>query len=372
MSDHVDLIDRLLEEADALGHGPSQVSLLEEAVRLADTHGDVEQGFRARLELTEAATFGGRPDLLLVAFSWCLAQHDRDPDCFEEESLLWQYKWVVDQLPDFPQIGREQIDAMFADMAHRFEQAGSRLHAVYHKRRYVSTRMGDVRAAAAANAKLARTSPDWLSDCPACKLNDDGWYLAFLGKDKQALAKVGPILQGKMECAEVPHITYGWVLLALVRLERWEEAMSYHRKGYRLLAGNSEFLEYTAQHLIFLCLTDNLAKAVKLLETHLPEALEAPSWRKRFEFYLACRFLLERLAERSSRKLRLRLPKAFALHHPKSQYAPAELSAWFGEQLQDLAGRFDARNGNDYFSRRIAGLEDLKQLIRPYPLRAGG
>src|SRR5439155_17014048 len=102
VNDYQDAIDKLTEEAELTGHGPAKIGLLEEAVRLADTHGDTEAGFNIRLTLMEASSFAGRPDLLLVAFSWCLAQHDRDPDLFGDEDLLWKYKWVVNHLPDFP------------------------------------------------------------------------------------------------------------------------------------------------------------------------------------------------------------------------------------------------------------------------------
>jgi hypothetical protein len=90
MSDYLQEIDELLSQARALGYGPSRVSLTEEAVHLADTHGDLEQGFRTRMELMEAGTFGGRQDLLLVAFAWCLAQHDREPHRFDSYALLWR------------------------------------------------------------------------------------------------------------------------------------------------------------------------------------------------------------------------------------------------------------------------------------------
>src|SRR5262249_50353997 len=114
--------------------------------------------------------------------------------------------------------------------------------------------------------------------------------------------------------------------------------------------------------------TGNLAKAVKLLEKHLPAALENPSLAKRFEFYLSCRLLLDMLLSENKKALKLRLPSTFPLYDAKGNYLIGNLSAWFVNQTQDLAKRFDKRNGNTFFSRKIADLEKLKKLATPCPL----
>src|ERR1043165_2002174 len=109
-SDPLTVIDRLLEKSNELKNGPERIDVLEEAVRIADEQGELDAGFRARLELIEAATFGGRPDILLTAFAWCLAEHDRDPDRFDRKDLLWKYMWVVGNIVEFPHITRAQIE----------------------------------------------------------------------------------------------------------------------------------------------------------------------------------------------------------------------------------------------------------------------
>jgi hypothetical protein len=369
MNDYQEAIDKLTEEAEFVGNGAAKIGLLEEAVRLADTHGDTEAGFNVRLTLMDASTFAGRPDLLLVAFSWCLAQHDRDPDLFGDEDLLWKYKWVVNQLSGFPQISRQQIEAMLADMEIRFEEAGSTLHAVYQQKRDVLMDMGDREAAAQANDELARIERDWLSDCKACIADIEVEHRVLDGADEEALEKAAPILRGRLSCAEVPQRTYAKVLLPLLRLGRPDEAMSFHLKGYRLIAGNpGNFITHIALHMEFLALTGNLAKAVKLIEKHLPSALENPSLGKRFDFFLACRLVLDMLLAEDKKALKLRLPSTFPLYESKGRYLISNLIAWFANQTQDLAKRFDRRNGNPFFSQKIADLEELKKLATPCPL----
>ena len=249
-----------------LERGAAKVALVQEAVRLADTHSDVAAGFEARSELITAAMFAGQPDVELVAFSWCLAQCDRDPEQFSEEDLLWKYKWVLDTLPLFPQISRAQIENMLEDMKTRYQRAGSTLHAVYTLRRDVSMYLGDRAQAEAAHTELERTRRDWLSNCAACVADGTVEYLNFLGRHEEALERARPILAGQQRCSEVPHRTYALVLYPLVLQGRLDEAMEYHLTGYKLIARNPKFIGQQAEHLNFLTLTDNLSKAIKLLE----------------------------------------------------------------------------------------------------------
>ena len=73
-------------------------------------------------------------------------------------------------------------------------------------------------------------------------------YLTTLGREGEALAAAAPILEGRHKCAQVPHRTYARVLLPLLRLGRPAEAMSCHRKGYRLIARNPDFVGQVGKH----------------------------------------------------------------------------------------------------------------------------
>lgn len=372
MTDPSREVDDLLAEAAGMEEGPGRVALVQEAVRLADTYDDAELGFETRMELVKSAMSAGQPDVMLIGFSWCLAQCDRDPEKFSEEDLLWEYKWILAEAPLFPQVSRQQIEDMLADMEKRYVRAGSTLHAVHVLRRDVAQDMGDREAAMAAQSVLARTRRDWLSNCPACVADGAVDFQLFLGKPKEALKSAGPILKGQMKCAEVPQRTFALVLLPLLQEGRLEEAMAYHINGYRQIARNPKFISQVGQHLTFLTLTDNLAKGVKLLEKHLPVALTTAGLAWRFRFYLGARLLLLRLTEQGKDSLKLRLPPTLPIHNSTGKYTLAELAGWFDAQLADLAARFDARNGNPSFSQRVAELPALAQQWVPYPLPRRG
>jgi hypothetical protein len=365
--DHTQEVLELVSSAHALEDGRAKVALLEQAVQLADAHQYDELGFEVRMALMQAATFGGAPDVLLVAFAWCLAQLDKNPDRFWAHDLLWQYKWVAENVVIFPHVTRQQIEELLVDMERRYRAAGSGLHPVHQTARKVFLELGDLPAAKKAHARTLKATVGWLSDCAACELDNQIAFYLETGRPAIALRKAEPIISGRLTCAEVPHRTYGRLVLPLLFAGQSEQAAEYLRRGTRLIRTNPSFLWYVAQHLLFLTVTDNLTAAARYLERHIVNGLttHAPSWG--FEFDCAAAFLFDRLAEQR-KPPRIRLPADLALPEGVDQTDPAALRDHFAGAAWELAAAFDARNGNDGFARRLASLADLKKRSLPYPL----
>jgi hypothetical protein len=361
-------IEEFLDQAAGLQHGPTQIGLLEEAVKLADMLADIPLGFRARSRLVEAANFGGAPEKVMVAFSWCLAQLDKNPDHFPLYETLWEYKWVIGCMPSFVRLSRAQIEAAFDDFRSRVERANYGTRPVYKLRASVACKMGNLDDYHKAHALWLKTKRGMFSDCSTCDLSTEVEYLALTGEDEQAIERARPLLEGKARCEEEPHTTLALVLQPLVRLGRLEEAMTYHRKGYRLISRNRSFLQAAAKHLEFLALTDNLAKATKLFEAHLPWALETFDDLDRFQFSMAARFLFDRLQTSGKKTVKLRLPSTFPLFDESGKYGVPDLADWLRTDAADLARRFDARNGNDSFARENEASLALESLVKPFPL----
>jgi hypothetical protein len=353
-------IEELLDEAYGLPPGPSQIALLEEAARLADTHGFDEQGFEIREELIHSCTFSGYPEKSLVAFAWCLARCDRDPEQFLVEDILWKYKWIAGSLSGFPQIPREQIESMIADMKRRYQQAGAGLRPVYRLQCDLALDMGDFEAAREHQRRWEMTQRDWLTDCAACELDATVHYHLLAGDSERAVEEAGPILSGRMRCNEVPHHTLARLLTALMKLGRLHEAAEYHQRGYRLIVGRREFVAYVANHLTYLSLAGKNSRAVAVLERHLPLAMGMNHLSRRFTFYLAAALLLGRLIAKGKTRLPMRLPQQFRPADEKGNHDLATLLEWINDELEDLAERFDRRNGNDYHRRQIAENRELE------------
>ena len=369
MSTHHEDIDRLLDDAKELDDGPAKVALVEEAVNIADTHRDEDAAFRARYDLIQAASFAGQPDVMLVSFAWCLAKYDSDPARFDPDGdihlhLLWRYKWVIGQLPDFPQFGKAQIADMLADMKVRYKAWGSTLHAYHDESESVALTIGDKAAAVEAHKKFVKAKRDSLSNCAACVQDQLVRYHNFCGRPEQAVAAAEPILSRKMTCNSVPHRTYGRLLGILFKLKQLDTAMAHHKAGYPMIARKPGMVSSVDDHIRFLTLTNNLDRAAKLFGRHLSVALASTCPNTRFGFLREGRLLMHRLGETGHATVALRVPADHPLHAPTGNANVANAFAWLDGDCRELAAAFDARNETTKYAEGLA--KDLTIAVQPY------
>ncbi|WP_337177515.1 hypothetical protein [Paludisphaera sp.] len=362
MSDARERIGEIENEAWGLPRGAAKLALLEEAVRLADSLGDVDLGYELRNQVADTATFCGRPDVLLVAFSWRLAQFDRAPDRYSDFDILWQYKWVVDHVVEFPEVPLPRILQLHEDMERRYREAGSTMHAVWSHRRKLYRHVGDPERAAEAHARLRRCRRDYLSDCAACVAFDDCAYQRFRRQWSRCLAAAEPLLTGGLSCAEQPHITFGRVLVPYLRLGRIDDARAAHERGYRKVRREPQHVIPHAEHLEFESLVGDPSKAKGMLERHLPDALVAVSVLDRFHFLLAARTWADRMLQRGVARMKVRLPAGPPAPDDSGVSDLERLGGWFLDQARGIADRLDARNGTDAYRRAIDGRAELLEM----------
>jgi hypothetical protein len=361
---------KLIGKSMDVPDGEEQISLREEAVRVADAAGDLRLQYFARDQLVSAGIFGGHTDKALVAYSWCLAQFDKNPGEFSQWTILWKYKWIMGLIRNFPQVPKERIYEMLEDLTDRMQKAGYGMRAVYNQR-YRLEKFWDNRALALEYFRKMEEQPsDEISNCSACELDDRVSFYVYCGQDARALELALPIIDGRETCGSVPHRTYANLLLPLVRLGRQPEGLVYHRRGYELIADNIRYLDDIADHVIFLALTENFERALSLFSKHCSWTEKSRDLFHRFGFFRAASLLFELVTERGKKSLRLALPRSFPGYQPGGTYDPAELAAWFKEAAAELGRRFDQRNETDAFGRLMTETGSLKDLCRPFPLPA--
>ena len=360
VSDHIDQVERLLAEAEGLSHGSARVELCEEAVRIADSHEDVPLAYRAREALVEAACYGGRPDLMIVAFSWCLSTYDRDKDAsIPAYQLLWRMKWVVVALPKFPEIELSTIHNMLDDMERRFAIFGS-LQPVVGKRRSIALQTGDFDTARKMHKQFIRMPRTFLSDCHACELDALSEYLSDTGKSVVGVRKAEDLINSGMKCAKVPDTTYAQVLLPMVKIGRAKEAMAYHKKGYPRIRKFVGDQWHWGQHMAYLALTGNDAKALKLLQTHLADVETSHDPQAILAFMRHTLIVLECLADRRA-NVKLRLPSESPLSNGSGEYVVADLATKVRTRAKEMSELFDRRNGNQH---QFELLDQLPKIIK--------
>jgi hypothetical protein len=362
--DHSD-IRRLLAEAAELPPGPVQVELLAEAARVADAHNDAAIGFHVRKRLMDAALSGGQPDRMAVAFAWCVAQSDRDPKAVPPEEILWQYRWVISNLPQFPEVPRKQIEDAVADMTARYRAAGSTLRPVHLLRLNTAIKLRDSEMATAAHRDWQAAGRDWLSDDPRTEQSFVVDYLVFVGRDREAVEACPQVMAGRVDDPHFFGTDSAELLAPLLNLGRVADAVRVQRSGYRYIARRHRYLDMVGAHVEFLARLDNFAPAGKAFEGHAGYALATKQQIDRFDFFWGTLVLVERLRRAGHDSFKLRLPREFPVGPRDRKHDLAELAAWLRADLADLGARFDARNGNRYFADRLSEVTEL--VVSPAP-----
>ena len=352
MSELVQAIFQLiLLSAEQKPHGRERIALCESAVKMADEDREEKLGFQARQKLIFAALAGGRPELAIPAFSWCLAKYDRDPQSYNALSLIADYKWVAGRLYHFPQIERSTIELTVDDLERRYRANGESLHSLWLIRRDVAIGLGDLDRAGTCDKEYKRLPRGTLSDCLACAIDGEAEYAFDRGKFAVGLKKSDRIFADGLKCAQVPHKTHALVLLPLLRAGNAEKALEHHRAGYRMIKDNPAFTFYTGMHIALLALTGNTGRALQLVGTHMADALAGTDPFHEFHFLRYCWCALHTISE-TKKKAKIRMPQLNELIAGEREYVLGDLAEGLAEKGLNLAGRFDRRNGNDYYTRQ--------------------
>ena len=339
-------------------HSPAQVAVYEEAVRLADTLSDAALSVECRMELVTAATFSGADEKAMVAFAWVLAKFDEDPQCVELNDLLWKYKWIIGSVASFPTVSLKKIRAMEDDMERRYTAAGYNHRAVYDVRADIALHTGDEERCREYFAKWKTIPRDRMANCLACEQNSEVEFMIHFGEYEKALERAEPILNGEMSCSCVPESTYGHVLLPLMHLDRMDEARQYHQTGYPLVAGNPDYIPTISRHLLFMVRDEQLVPGINCVQRHLPLLQNIALVDNRMQFYCTATALFRKMAKSQS-EVKLHLPKELAIADASNKYSVVALENWFQEQTNQMAARFDARNGNTAVSEANAAWQAL-------------
>ncbi|GAA2509597.1 hypothetical protein [Winogradskya humida] len=357
----------LLHEVHRRPDGPARFTAWDALFRHADAAGATKFAFGARMSAISEFHHGGDPARAFLAFSWCLAAADRQPELatsHQQNALLWRFKWIVWALPQFPDIPLARTVAVLDDMERRYRLGGHSLHAVYQHRWLVAHHVGDTAGAQEWYDKMLTAAQDGLSDCHACVPSAQVRQLSSVGDHDEAIRVGSPWKQGG--CSEQPQWMLAELLLPYLSTGRFDEAVDAHRVGYRYIREDRHHLDNVALHLTFLGRSGNEPAGLDVIEHHLSWLDRPSSPFAEMEFAAAATLVLGRLRDAGQGDLPLRRRSDDGTRRWSSTVAEThdELAA----RASVLAARFDARNGNTHQSSRIAARMTASPLAARLPL----
>jgi len=362
-----------LEEARDLPDGDAKIAELDRITAHADAAADVRLGFAARLALIEAHNHHTERWRMLPPFEWCLAAFDRDAamfDPWDTELLRWYHKWAVAALCGTSRVGLARTEATLDDLERRLRSGGHSPQAAHSLRCRIADHVGDEPAARQWLARWQAAPRDEHSDCAGCDPASQARLLADWGHWAEAVEVVEPVLAGELSCPEQPERALAAVLVPYLRLGRYDEAAQAHVRAYRRHRHERDAFPFLADHLRFCALTGHHERGLEILARHLAW-LDRPYDESSAMEFAAAGALVCRLAEAAG-------SDRHAIHRPAyADRLAAELTVpALGAELlaaaQDLAGRFDARNGTSHQSGRIASWLAERPLTGPATRRRAG
>ncbi|MGQ5575532.1 hypothetical protein [Streptomyces sp. ECR3.8] len=358
-----------LRENNALPYGRTRTVAAEELAEAAELFGEPVPLVHALLDLQEAYTYGSEPRKSPVVFARLLNLFDERPDVFDDRlrhQLFWRFKWVASALRCLPEIPLASLRQWLTEMRDRYEKAGLDLQPYYGQAYQLAAHVGE--DTALAYELWAGRARSLLSDCEACETCERALYHLAAGDDERALRIWEPVLAGKESCQEEPARSVSYALLPLLRTGRTDEARHLHLAGYRGCRRNPSMAGEIGRHLEFCALTGNEARGLELLAENRNLFDEVDSPLALLDLLTGVEVLLARVEALGHGELP-------AAGFPGRSWTVTELRAEVRGRADDLAARFDARNGTtahvDRRGTRLAQaplLESLELTLRPRTL----
>lgn len=336
---NTDELFQALQENDRRPYGRTRTVTAEELVDAAEQFAEPVPLVHALLELQEAYTYGSEPRKSPVVFARLLTLFDEQPDVFDERlrhMLFWRFKWVANALRQLPEIPVTSLRQWLTEMRDRYEKADLGLQPYYGQAYQLAAHVGeDTTLAYELWAGRTRTR---LSDCEACEICERALYYLTAGDDERALRTWESVLAGKESCQEEPARSVSYALLPLLRTGSTDRARELHLVGYRSCRRNPSMSQEVGRHLEFCALTGNEARGLELLAENRNLFDEVDSPLDLLGFLTGVEVLLQRVELLGHGEL----PTA---GYAGRTWTVAGLRAEVRGRADDLAARFDARNG---------------------------
>ncbi|GAA3546005.1 hypothetical protein [Streptomyces osmaniensis] len=354
---NTDELYQALQENDRRPYGRTRTVTAEELVDAAEQFDEPRPLVHALLELQEAYTYGSEPRKSPVVFARLLNLFDEQPDVFDDRLrhlLFWRFKWVGHALRQLPEVPLTGLRQWLTEMRDRYEKADLGLQPYYGQAYQLAAHLGEG-TTLAYELWASRTRTE-LSDCEACEICERALYHLMEGDDERALKVWEPVLAGKESCQEEPARSVSYALLPLLRTGRTDRARELHLAGYRGCRRNPSMSQEVGRHLEFCALTGNEARGLELLAENRIMFDEVDSPLDQLGFLTGAEVLLQRVESLGHGELP-------AAGYAGRTWTVADLRAEVRRRADDLAARFDARNGTTAHADRRRARLDRAPLV---------
>lgn len=363
-------INFLYKSINSVSSPVEKVKILEKIISKAQFNNDLDTEFDAKKEVLSLATFDfAFPEKQMNIFPWLLAACDKYPDRFDYFDVLWDYKWVIFETPEFHNISLSNIENLLVDIEKRYKDYDESPAVIYYLKRYIYAKMGRTKESKESHEKLlsCKKRIKHFEDCKACTIANYVIYLNTQDEYEEAIKVAQPVLKKKYTCTEVPLTTYPDVVLAYIFLNKLDECKSVFNTGYNCLPKTSPYLHEFYIYILYCSLTNQDVKAIEIIENQFPFSQTISTKLGVLHFYYACSVFFKKLYDNNETTIKIKLPNNWEISSKNNEYSTEELYNWFSKEVNLLTNIFDARNGNtyhrDYFAKMDAKIKEVSGQI---------
>lgn len=336
-------IQKILLKIDQQSQIEDKITLLKQAISLADANNDLDWGYDLRLEILHWEGFLGKSTESIIAFTWLLNICDSEPDQFEYKEILKRYKWMIFASFDYLLISKEQLDMMMKDYSNRLAQNGYSARSYYEIEANWSLFTGDV---SRARKYLAFRDLETFDEmCIDDEMITDICVELLDGNIDKGIAFANEFLGQK---PDQKGTTYSLIVYYLA-LNKDRRVSDYFEQTEQLLSNVNKYpyMIFDISQLMYYLSKNEKEKAWKYYELYA-------HWEVDVNEYYSFDFSLSVLPLFSSEETKtLNLSSKLPFFNEKGIYNTSDLYKYYVEKVNNLGSKFDQRNGNTYFREQI-------------------
>lgn len=342
-------IQKILLKVESVDHPDDKINLLKQAIQIADANNDLDWGFDLRLDLILQERDTSHCVESFPAFAWLLSTYDANPDLFNEDEFLWEYKWMAGSARRNVSISREQVESIMEDLKVRLERNGYTDRGYYSVMIYWHLFLGEVDKAKEYLKLRNETPRDRMSNCPACELDTQVEIELIEGKFDQAIVTANDLITKKLTCGVMPLVTFCNLTYHLGKagdpraadffVKAEEEIAAVEKNDTSLLSSISDLLIYLIRN--------DRDRAWEYFQKYA-------DWEIGAEDVIVYNFsvsVLLLLKEGGSKQLTM--SEKLPYYRTDGIYDLSQLYSYYYEKAHDLAQRFDERNRTDKFIKEL-------------------
>ena len=351
--------DKLMYNYMKEGHGRTRADAIRYAIRQADLNNDVEHMVSFRIELCEESEWYGDGRDIVTVFPELLAVADKYAGQFPGimENVLWTYEDLADICTEFYQIPFDDCRNFLDDFKKRWILSGHSPREPYRMMAEFYMQAGYLEEAGQA-VSILRSSHMEHYDCAGCAANTElSYYLANNEKEKaeQIAVKIDNCIftcGGNMSDSN-----------SIYRMNKRYLRYYIMNGDYEKAAVKARLLEHARSSAIdyklwasFMCayVYNNTGRGLRIYKKHWRdiENEKRPEYMY-YSFKDAACFFMGLKKTKNEDNVKLQLDNKFPLYSQDNIYSIDSLSQYYYKKAEEVAKKFDQRNGTDKYMKEL-------------------